>query len=82
MLFNFFINLINLLIKGIGAILKFIVSILPNSPFVAISNSGINLDSFSWIIPVAQILAILQAWLVAVSIYYIYMVAMKWIKLI
>lgn len=82
MLFNFFISLINLLIKAIGTILTFVVSILPNSPFMAINSSGINLNSISWIIPVAQILAILQAWLTAVSIYYLYMVAMKWIKLI
>ncbi|SNS03080.1 hypothetical protein SAMN05446037_100316 [Anaerovirgula multivorans] len=82
MLFNFFLHLINLIIKALGGVLSLVVSILPDSPFSAISSMGIDLSVINWIVPVGQILAILQAWLVAIAIYYGYMVVMRWIKII
>lgn len=81
---NFFIEVINFLIKCIGAILSVIFSILPSSPFVIIDNSFIApyLKYINYFVPFTEVINILQFWVVAVGIYYIYQVALRWIKAI
>ena len=81
---NFFIDLINYLIKGIGSVLSLIFSILPPSPFSIIDNSPIKeyLSYINYFVPINEVIFILQSWLVAVGLYYIYQVALRWIKAI
>ena len=80
----FIIGMINLLIKGLGAILILITSVLPPSPFSLIDNSPIQpyLSGINWLIPVSSILAIGEAWLTAIGTYYIYQVVARWLKVI
>lgn len=81
---NFFIDLINFIVKCIGGILSVIFSILPPSPFTIISNTPLKeyLPYINYFVPVNEIVNILQLWLVAVGGYYIYQVALRWIKAI
>lgn len=81
---NFFIDLINYLIKGLGAVLSLIFSILPPSPFSIIDNTPIKeyLPYINYFVPVNEIIVIFQSWLLAVGAYYIYQIALRWIKAI
>lgn len=75
-------NLINIT----GDILKVIIQILPDSPFVYITSPDSSfselLSKINYFIPVYEFVAIIQAWLVAVAIYYLYSVIARWSKLI
>lgn len=75
---------LNILIEGLGVILSTIFSILPPSPFKLISNSPIAeyLPTLNFFIPVAEMIAIGQVWLAAISVYYIYQIVLRWIKAI
>ena len=81
---DLFIILINYIIKGLGAILNTIFSILPDSPFKMISNSVIAeyLPTLNFFIPVAEIISISQFWLSVIGIYYVYQIVLRWIKAI
>lgn len=84
MLWNLLVKLINFIIKSLGYILNVALSLLPDSPFQYISNmSVINyLSGLAWIIPIGSILSILQLWLVAIALYYIVSVFLRWAKAI
>lgn len=84
MLINALMHLINLLIKGLGGILSFIFAILPDSPFKILSNSPIEkyINSLNYFIPIEEMLAIGLAWLTCVGGYYLYQIALRWIKAI
>lgn len=78
---QFFIDIINFLIKGIGSIFSFAIGVLPNSPFQVVENTEF-ISNIGWIIPIAPILSILQLWVSAIAIYYIVQVALRWVKAI
>jgi hypothetical protein len=40
------------------------------------------LGFIAWLVPFPEILAALQAWLLAIGLYYVYVVIARWIKLI
>ena len=81
---NYIIDILNYLIKGLGAILSIILNILPPSPFQLINNSAIAdyLPYINYFVPVSEVIVILQVWLVSVGSYYIYSIALRWIKAI
>lgn len=61
--------------------------ILPTSPFQPLlADLAIGypdaLAWLNWFIPINEILALLAAWLVAVGIFYLYSIIMRWIKMI
>lgn len=58
---------------------------LPPSPFIAFMNqmeSQTWLKWLNWIIPIGTFVAILEAWLACVSIFYIYQLVLRWAKAI
>lgn len=66
-------------------LLDTIVNLLPRSPFAAFIDQFAGLPFLgylNWFIPVRQILIVMAAWLAAVSIFYLYSVIMRWVKLI
>lgn len=81
---NFIIDILNWIIKLLGIVLSGILSVLPNSPFALIDSSSVSeyLASLSWIIPFPQIIALLEAWVASILVYYTYSVIMRWIKII
>ncbi len=74
------------LIMGIDNILSDIISVLPNSPFTSYITASTNsdiADVLSWVnlfVPVAQMIAVGELWLVGITGYYIISVAMRWVK--
>ena len=62
-----------------------IIGFLPGSPFKALISSFSNLPYLSylnWFFPVTEALAVLQAWLAVVAVYYTYSALMRIIKIL
>lgn len=66
-------------------ILNNIINILPTSPIVFLTrNSTISkyISYVNWFIPVYLWISMLETWLVAVMVYYIVQVILRWIKVV
>lgn len=62
-----------------------IIGFLPGSPFRALVSSFSNipyLEELNWFVPISEIIAVMQAWLAVVAIYYTYSAIMRFIRLI
>ena len=62
-----------------------IVQLLPLSPFSSFISqfAGIPfLGYLNWFLPVRGMLTVMAAWLAAVTIFYLYSVVARWVKLI
>lgn len=70
--------------SSISGVLSWLLALLPDSPFQSISNSDVSsyLGTLNWFIPLAQIVAILELWLIAVLTFYIYSIILRWIRAI
>lgn len=81
---NLLIGLANGILKACANVLNMAVSVLPNSPFQMIDNSPVGefLSGLAWVIPISQILAILELWVTAIGIYYLVQVILRWVKAI
>lgn len=84
MLWNLVIDLINFVIRSLGRLLQLILSLLPDSPFSVLNNSAVAeyLGYIAWIIPVSQMVVILEVWLAAIAIYYVQSILLRWVKAI
>lgn len=82
LLAQFFQKIIDLL----GGLLSFVVDILPSSPFTYINSAPEQitnmLQGINYFIPIYNFVSILQAWLVAVAVYYLYSIWARWAKAI
>lgn len=61
------------------------LAILPDSPFQSfLKTLGTipGLGYLNYFVPVAEMVVILEAWLAAIAIFYIYQLVLRWIKLI
>lgn len=80
------INFFNLIISSIGGVLVYIIKLLPSSPFTGIQSYISNLSPYmatlNWFLPVGLMLKITALWTGAIASYYIYAVALRWIKAI
>lgn len=80
--------LCNLLISLVGGALDLLLSFLPDSPFSDVvlfyERSGINefFGYLAWLLPIKQIMNILGLWVVCIGIYFIYSIALRWIKVV
>lgn len=64
---------------------KLLLLVLPHSPvqkFLASFKELPYLPWLNWFIPVSSILIVFEVWLAAVSLFYMYSILMRWIKLI
>lgn len=62
-----------------------IIGFLPGSPFKQVMQyfSGIPyLKYLNWFLPITEMLAVLQAWLAVVAIYYTYSAIMRFIRIL
>ena len=73
---------INWLFEILAQVLSWVVNLLPNSPFTAISNTPIApyLGFINWFIPFDFVITTLTLWLSAIAIYYVYSVILRWVK--
>jgi len=77
-------NLIQRIIDGM-ANLGSAVDRLPVSPFQSIEQLAIDhqiLSFAAWLIPFPQIIALLQAWIAAIAVWYVAKTALRWAKII
>jgi len=85
-MYAFVINSFNAIIRGFGAVLTLVLSLLPNSPFhafiVSDSTVMVYLKYINYLIPILTFIAILEAYLVAIAIYNGVQIVMRWLKLI
>lgn len=83
-MWNLLIGLLNAIIYALGAILGAILAILPDSPFAMLSSlpKPAAITGLAWLIPFDYIIAVLQAWGIAVGIFYLYKIPMRWGKMI
>lgn len=75
---------LNALIKALGYTLEKLFFFLPDSPFRSFVDS-FDTSMFaplSHVLPVAQMAAVFQAWIVAVGIYYMYTIILRWFKVV
>lgn len=77
-LINWMINLIS----NFGTVL---MEVLPRSPFADWIES-FEVEQFAgilnWFVPVGQMASVFALWLVAVGLFYMYSILMRWIKMI
>ena len=76
---SIFNSLANLVMKFFNALL----SLLPQSPFVAFLDAMEKwefLKTLNWIVPIGTFISIGTAWLTAIGVYYAWRVVLRWIK--
>ncbi|WP_036945609.1 hypothetical protein [Pseudobacteroides cellulosolvens] len=61
-----------------------IINLLPDSPFHTVNNADVNsfLGGLNWVLPIAQMISILEAWLIVVAVYYTYQLILRWARMI
>lgn len=62
-----------------------IVQLLPASPFapaLEYFNDLPYLGWLNWVIPVKDMLRVAEVWLAAITVFYLYSIIMRWLKLI
>ncbi len=71
--------------SSVSGLVDKILKFLPTSPFVSFINKMNDLPYLGYLnyfLPISQIIAIGEAWLVAVGLYYSYQIVLRWIKAI
>lgn len=81
---DFFIDLINYLITGVGVVLGWIIGFFPNSPFAepAAPPASINLGFITWLIDFPTMILHAIGLAGAILVFYSIRVLARWIKLI
>jgi len=67
------------------SLLQRLMQVLPGSPFTPFIAQFAQLPYLgylNWFFPVSECLVVMSAWLVAVALFYLYSIAMRWVKLI
>lgn len=65
-----------------------VVLLLPDSPFTFLEQDYVPeaiqdiLPYLNWFIPVGSIMTIINLWLTAVAVYYVYQTILRWVKAI
>ena len=64
--------------------LTWVIELLPNSPFQAISNADVSqfMGTLNWFLPLDKIVAELELWLSCVVIFYTYQIILRWVRAI
>lgn len=71
--------------SAVYSLIQAMINVLPDSPFdtlAQIPEVTTIVKWLNWVVPIQFFLSSMAAWLSAISIYYIYSVIMKWIKLV
>jgi len=76
--------ILNKVIEIIGSIISVLYDLLPNSPFNIISNSQFSelISQINYFLPVYEFVAIMETWLIAIAVFYLYSIFARWIKAI
>lgn len=74
-----------IIINILGALGSTVIMLLPLSPFLyfnAIMLDNQLLRFLAWIVPIPQIIILLQTWVSAVTVFYISKVILRWVKIV
>lgn len=73
---------LQVLIDLIALSAKFVFSVLPPSPFTFIKHIGFGdlLAQVNYFVPVYEFVVIVEAWLVAVGVFYVYSLWARFVK--
>ena len=75
----------NWITDKLGIIIDSIMLLLPDSPFRSLTVAAEVqpvLGFINWALPISGMVAILQAWIVCVSVFYVYQLILRWAKAI
>lgn len=75
---EFLTNLLN-------SVLGVILTLLPNSPFKAFTtmmHENEFLQYAAYFLPMQQIIAVSEAWLLAITTFYVWMIVLRWVQAI
>lgn len=81
---NAFVKIINALFSVIGTIIQILLLVFPNSPFNINFPPEVSdiIGKANYFLPIGEMVAIAETWLVAIGIYYAYSVYARWAKTI
>lgn len=83
MIATFIMNIINLIISMLAKIANLALMLLPPSPFNVINEIEIPfLESLNWVIPISFFINLLTYWTLAIGLYYVLQVVLRWIKVV
>lgn len=76
--------ILNKILEIIGLVANVLYSLLPSSPFTIIENTEFSslIAKINYFLPVYEFIAIMETWLVAIAIFYLYSLFARWIKAI
>lgn len=75
----------DMLVNLLNSLLGVILSLLPNSPFKAFTTAmqtSEPLQYAAYFLPIRQIIAVSEAWLVAITVFYIWQIVLRWVNAI
>lgn len=76
------------LTNGLVSFAVSVVNLFPPSPFLFLrdlAGDGTMQDILSmvnWFVPIYSFVAVLEAWLGGVALYYVYQIVMRWLKVV
>lgn len=68
-----------------GGFAESLMEVLPTSPFAPFIEEFSNLPYLSWLnwfVPIGAAIRVLEVWLAAITVFYIYSIILRWIKAI
>jgi len=76
--------ILNKILEIIGMVANVLYSLLPSSPFTIIENTEFSslIAKINYFLPIYEFVVIMETWLVAIAIFYLYSLFARWIKAI
>ena len=77
--------MLDTILNAVQTLLEWVLKLLPTSPFISFIDEIGNLPYLGWLnwfIPIGSFIAVGEAWLVSVGIFYLYSIVLRWIKAI
>lgn len=77
-------SILDSLLGNLASALTWVIELLPDSPFQAISNSDVNefMGTLNWFLPLDKIVAELELWITCVVVFYTYQIVLRWVRAI
>ncbi|MCL2081003.1 MAG: hypothetical protein FWH16_02770 [Oscillospiraceae bacterium] len=82
---DWIIGFLNGLIESIGSGINSVFSGIPDlCPFHSFQNTLDNelLATLNWFVPISEMIVMLELWLVAIALWYVVSIALRWFKAI
>lgn len=82
MLISAIFFVLNKIIEIIGFLVGILYSVLPPSPFTIMQKSEFSslISQINYFLPVYEFVAILETWLLAIAVFYVYSIFARWLK--